>query len=44
MGKRMRGMDRSTIKDTILELHKQGKAPKQIAAALHIPVQTVYDQ
>lgn len=36
-------MDRSKIKDTVLELHGRGKTPKQIAATLHIPVQTVYE-
>lgn len=36
-------MDRSKIKDTVLELHGRGKMPKQIAATLHIPVQTVYE-
>ncbi|EET60394.1 hypothetical protein BRYFOR_07590 [Marvinbryantia formatexigens DSM 14469] len=36
-------MDRNTVKDTVLGLYGQGKPPKQIAAELHIPVQTVYE-
>lgn len=39
----MQTMDRNTVKDTVLELYGQGRSPKQIAAALHIPVQTVYE-
>lgn len=35
-------MDRSMIKNNVQKLHGQGKAPKQIAAALHIPVRIVY--
>lgn len=34
---------RSTIENTVLELYRQGEAPKQIAAELDIPVQTVYE-
>lgn len=36
-------MKRNRVKNTVLELHGQGKSPKQIAVALHIPVQTVYE-
>lgn len=39
----MQTMDRNTVKDTVLELYGQGRSPKQIAVALHIPVQTVYE-